>query len=562
MVGAVGISVAAASLVGVAAVVSLGLAWYSWRYAEHPVSDRFALVLAADGIWAVCSFFKFVSPTDALATAWLLPESTVSPLAAALWFLFVIEYTGDSGWIPGVVTPLVVGHAFVYGALYAVNPGRIVTREVSVSQFGRIRLPVETFGPISLLEIALIYVILITTYILLGRFFLQTRNLYRKQTGIILGVSVVVVLANAAHLAGFSPHPDLDLTTVFFIVQALGVGVALHQYDFLRVTPLAASKLIEEMPDPVFVVASGGRILDYNDAAAAFLPETSRQPAAADVAIDSFENILGTPDDDTTNDTRVTAQDDGRVVATFDSTTTAIRDQYGEVQGEVVVFRDISEREANKRALEAQNERLDRFASMVSHDLINPLHTAEGYLDLARESNSEEHFEKVAQAHDRMESIIEELLTLARTDSEIDEKDVEVLSFSSVVTEAWATAETSGATLKTNIPQGMSIAAAPVILRQILENLFQNAIDHNEPPVTVTVGTIDGDGFYVEDDGVGIPEPNRDEAFEYGYTTDDGGTGLGLSIVQELASAHNWTIHVTEGVDGGARFEITGASID
>ena len=66
------------------------------------------------------------------------------------------------------------------------------------------------------------------------------------------------------------------------------------------------------------------------------------------------------------------------------------------------------------------------------------------------------------------------------------------------------------------------------------------------------------DGFYVEDDGPGIPEENRTDIFDSGYSTTGEGTGFGLSIVKRVAEAHGWDITVTESEVGGARFEITG----
>ena len=74
--------------------------------------------------------------------------------------------------------------------------------------------------------------------------------------------------------------------------------------------------------------------------------------------------------------------------------------------------------------------------------------------------------------------------------------------------------------------------------------------------MTVTVGAIDSDGFYVEDDGPGIPADTRETVFDHGYTTSETGTGFGLPIVNEIVEAHGGTISVLEGHDGGARFEI------
>ena len=70
----------------------------------------------------------------------------------------------------------------------------------------------------------------------------------------------------------------------------------------------------------------------------------------------------------------------------------------------------------------------------------------------------------------------------------------------------------------------------------------------------VRVGPLD-DGFYVEDDGPGIPPEERDSVFDRGYTT-DGGTGLGLAVVRRVFEAHEWSVEVGEADCGGARFEV------
>jgi signal transduction histidine kinase len=91
----------------------------------------------------------------------------------------------------------------------------------------------------------------------------------------------------------------------------------------------------------------------------------------------------------------------------------------------------------------------------------------------------------------------------------------------------------------------------------LFENLFRNCVEHgvdDASGLSVTVGPLP-DGFYVADDGVGVPEAERDHVVEFGYTTTDDGTGIGLGIVEDVATAHGWTVTVTESEDGGARFE-------
>jgi signal transduction histidine kinase len=97
------------------------------------------------------------------------------------------------------------------------------------------------------------------------------------------------------------------------------------------------------------------------------------------------------------------------------------------------------------------------------------------------------------------------------------------------------------------------VEADPERLRELLENLLGNAVDHGGR--SVRVGATD-EGFYVADDGPGVPPEEREQVFERSYTGDDGNTGLGLTIVRRIAEAHGWTVRVVESEDGGARFEL------
>ena len=78
--------------------------------------------------------------------------------------------------------------------------------------------------------------------------------------------------------------------------------------------------------------------------------------------------------------------------------------------------------------------------------------------------------------------------------------------------------------------------------------------------LTVTLGR-HADGFYVEDDGSGVPPEERDEVFDYEFSTDEDGTGLGLAIVEAIARAHGWSVGMTEGSDGGARVVFSGVDV-
>jgi signal transduction histidine kinase len=90
--------------------------------------------------------------------------------------------------------------------------------------------------------------------------------------------------------------------------------------------------------------------------------------------------------------------------------------------------------------------------------------------------------------------------------------------------------------------------------------LVRNAIEHGGESVTVTVGELDS-GFYVADDGMGIPKDEREQIFEVGDSMSNAGTGIGLSIVQQIADTHDWEISITDSAEGGARIELRNVEV-
>jgi PAS domain S-box-containing protein len=242
-----------------------------------------------------------------------------------------------------------------------------------------------------------------------------------------------------------------------------------------------------------------------------------------------------------------------------------------EVEHFHIVYKDITEQRERQTELEAQNERLEQFRRVASHDLRNPLNVALTRLDLAKAECGSEHLDDVQNALDRMERLIEDLLLIAKGGDVV--ADASLLDLESVAKEAWSVVDIDGATLQTETDLVVRVDRSR--LRQLLENLFANAVEHgvsDEPsvadapddavePITVTVGSLP-DGFYVADDGVGIPADERGTVFETGYSTDEEGTGFGLSIVSQIADSHGWEVRLTEADQGGARFEFTGVETD
>jgi len=281
----------------------------------------------------------------------------------------------------------------------------------------------------------------------------------------------------------------------------------------------------------------------------------------------------------------------------YQFTGTALTDDDGQIQSLCGLGWDITEQKRREAELERQNERLKEFASMVSHDLRNPINVMEGRLDLAEETGDPEQFRRCREALDRMEGLIDDLLALGRQGAPVS--DVERVDLAAITEACWRNVRTGGASLRVDAEE--TILADESRVKQLLENLFRNAAEHsstssqsatddavehgssphspsedaiehgstsNQPEaddavehggseVSIVVGAIE-DGFFIADDGIGIPDDERDVVFERGYSTDDRGTGYGLAIVAEIADAHDWEIALAESESGGARFEITG----
>jgi signal transduction histidine kinase len=204
-----------------------------------------------------------------------------------------------------------------------------------------------------------------------------------------------------------------------------------------------------------------------------------------------------------------------------------------------------------RRRLRQQNERLEEFTSVVSHDLRNPLSVAKGRIELALEDDDGTHLRAAMDALDTMESLIDDLLDLAKQGRAVG--DTDRVSLAAITESAWRNVEAEGATLSVD---DLAIEADADRLRQLLENLLRNAVVHAAPAPEIRVGSLaDAEGFFVEDDGPGVPEADRERVFEVGYTDHDDGTGFGLPIVRRIADAHGWSVRLTEGAAGGARFE-------
>ncbi|EMA61829.1 histidine kinase N-terminal 7TM domain-containing protein [Halorubrum lipolyticum] len=519
---------------------------------RNPTVLAFVALCVTGSIWAGGYAVQLAAPTlgSKLAAYKLLHVGAA--FVGPAWLAFALSYAGRADLLTrSTVAAMVAVPAALLAAL-PTNPYSLALTDASLVTRGSVTLLVAESGPLYQLHLAYSYLIIGGGVAIILRESLRSAPEVRQQAGLMVAGGVVPLALNVAHVLAIGPLGELqavNLTPVSLGLSTLLFGVAVFRYRLLDLTPIAARIVLTQIGDGVVVVDRAGSIVDVNPAAEALVGERDRV-VGTDLAthVSDYDRL---PLDESPLTT--VATDDGEAFLQLDRSPI---DRGGTRYGWVVLLRDVTELETQRRELERRNERLDAFASVVSHDLRNPLSVIDGYADLARETGDPAHLDVIQDTAGRMNDFLEDLLRLSQQGDTVTEP--RELSLAALVAEVREAAGDEGAEVA--VAADVTVTADRERLRQALDNLFRNARDHADGPVTVTVGPLP-EGFYVEDDGPGIPEADRDAVFDVGFTTRSDGTGLGLAIVRDIVEAHGWSIAATEGPTGGARFEVTGADV-
>jgi two-component system phosphate regulon sensor histidine kinase PhoR len=240
--------------------------------------------------------------------------------------------------------------------------------------------------------------------------------------------------------------------------------------------------------------------------------------------------------------------------------------------GAVVVLHDTTElRQADKIRQE--------FVANVSHELKTPLAVIKSSVETLVDGAAEDpetrniFLTQVTREADRLEALIQDLLSLARIESGNLGLDPQSIALGRAITDCverhHSRAEAKTLTMVEKPPsdgKDVHAWADPDALRQVLDNLVDNAVKYTPNGGRITVrwsGTAETVIFEVEDTGVGIPQEDLPRVFERFYRVDKarsrsvGGTGLGLSIVKHLVQAMKGQVRVASTVNKGTTFRVT-----
>ena len=464
-------------------------------------------------------------------------------------FVFAATIAGYDEWLTRTRLGLLGAPLVAMVGLSWTNSFHHLVREtVSLGVLNGTVVIERTFGPVFWGSWIYSNLLLIIATILILRAVIAVDAFVRRRTAALLIGAVVPWAAHLLFIVGVSPvEPE-----PFFAVTSVAFVYAMIRYQQIDYAPPRRDRVIEEIDEGILGFSEANQVVDVNSAARRLL-DLNDEPIIGESIESVFAEqpeLLNWYRTDQKNDFVSVQNGDGTQHLSIDLT--RIENELGG-DTDILVLKDISEIKQQEQVLERQNERLEEFASVVSHDLRNPLNVAQGRIKLAKEECDTDHIDPAERGIERSLDLIEDMLELARAGQEVS--DTEPVEVADLAHSCWETVETDDATVVVELES--TIQADRNRLRQLLENLSRNAVEHGGGDVTVRIGSLP-EGFYVEDDGPGIADDERESVWESGYSNEEDGTGLGLSIVKQIIESHDWDVRITNGSEGGARFEITG----
>jgi PAS domain S-box-containing protein len=568
---------------------------------RHETQYRALLVLfAAVLLWNVTALLNGIGFSPTLSYHFNRASYLAIPVVGAAWFVFALAYSDRGDLVTRrAVALLAVEPVLLNVAVWTNDAHRLVW----TLDWARTPIVISGHGPLFWVHAVYMYLLTMAGVVVMIDVVRRRERLFQRQSLVLATGAVLPLVGNAPFLAGWV---EVDPTPVTFAASALLYYWAIERTSLGSVSPIARQTVIDTMSAGMFVLDEQNRLVDVNRQGRRLLGvdtdvDVVGRPAGEVLGdrrdvLDRFEGVV--------QGTETIALDTERGRRYFEIEVSPVTDG-GDRVGRLFLVHDVTDRQEREQTLERKNEQLEEFASVVSHDLRNPLSVARGYVqtieDAAEDPQIEEYAAEAETSHQRMETLIEDILSMAREGATVENPDP--LAVAEVARDAWANVESGSARLRTTeAADRATVLGDRDRLQRAFENLFRNSVEHGstgsrtqsddtagtssgEPSVadapddsvdhgggiTVTVGCEIGDEtafvdpeaktVFVADDGSGIPESERESVLEQGYTTEREGTGFGLAIVEEIAEAHGWSVRVEESESGGARIVFAGVEM-
>jgi len=458
-----------------AAVICFASIFRTKQINQHDTRNGLIALLATSGAWALLQVAYLIAPTPDLKYVFYLVGLVVGLATVGPWLYFCSAYTGRSLHHNTTYQQVAVGVYLGIVAVKLTNPihGLYFTSMMVDQPFTHLMI---NHGILHWLAMGVAYGLAVVGIFMLFELFTQVDYDTRPFVALI-GLTALPVILD---ILGAISNSFVNIG-----YSALGVAVFAVGVLFIYTDRFGTIQLAGQYDDPVIVLDDDDEIRDFNRSAARLFPalEGRLDEPLAEVCPELAA---------TTRNREVYQYTNCDETQYFRPTRNSFSANNVQL-GLLLVLSDVTDEERYRRRLEAQNDRLEQFTGMVSHDLRNPLNVAQGnseiiyeLLDATKtddgyEPLSDETLDTVVTSAktlsntlDRMERLIDDLLVLARQGQAIDSR--EVVSLAAIVENCWEMVDHKNAALV--VDDDLTFAVDPDRLQQLFENLFRNAIEH------------------------------------------------------------------------------------
>lgn len=531
------------------------------KNSSSPVNRLFFALMLGATYWAAGEFLIWQSGTAEGVTLWL-KTSAFWPFVIALTVHFTLTFTGHPlslrKYRPVLLAVLYI--PTILCALAGLLTGTIY-RVGYVPGTGYVYLPALGSPAFIVQTIYIVVIMLFAEFISISAWLRAPSGRARLQFGLMSAGLATVIGCGFITRAILPPIGIYTPNLVFIgiVIFSLLIAVAILKYGLFTVTPeTAVPDILRLMPDGCILVDRDGRILSTNASAGAilgvaestlpgrdigeFIPETARKSIFS-----TIQERGSLPDFEVTFDHPLQ-----RVVSIAGS---QVHDPEGESAGLVLIIRDITRRKEAEREITLAHEKISLLTRLTRHDIGNIVTALWGYLELLKDNRTGPASDTyLAQSIGLVEKISDHL-RFSREMQEACAYTPVWQPLAGMMEQAISEVPHEGVVITTAIVP-VEILADPLAVR-VIYNLLENAVRHGERLTEISVTTKEHPGgrllVTIADDGVGIPDEDKEQIFESGYGRH---TGFGLALSRDILSLTGIRIRETGTVGQGARFEI------
>ncbi|WP_067049498.1 histidine kinase N-terminal 7TM domain-containing protein [Methanofollis ethanolicus] len=542
----------------ISAALTAVLSVIAWKNRQSPGGKALTIFLSAATLWSAAYALE-LSAAD-LESNLLFTDIEYFGIAVVppAFLAFALSYTGREHLLTrSRVLLLALFPALTIIAVLSNDLHHLYYTGFTSSIDGGAVIWLFHYGPLFWIYWIIAALLILAALVLLITHLLDAPAAYRSQIGLLLIACIVPLIADVLYVLKTGPVPGLDLTPVGFLVTGLTLEAATIRYQFFSVTPVARSLLPGVMTDSMIVLDDSGRIVDVNSSAAviAGLPEEAAIGMPFDRVFPSLKSVVaGCTEEAGRSEAEVEMTVIGQA-RVFISRCQRMKETSRNMAGYLVVLHDVTDLLHEKAALKKVNEKLGLLADITRHDILNQLTAVTGYMDLAIESEDIAEIRGDLGKSRAAAENVRHQLEFARDYSSLGRGSPQWFDLVAAAQSALVYAGQNG--MRTGIScTGVTIYADPLIERTLF-NLAHNAVAYSATATEFRIScTIASDGLVivVEDNGIGVPDEEKEIIFRRGVGKH---TGLGLFMVREILGITGMTIREIGTPGQGARFEIS-----